>query len=183
MPELGASATLDARWEVGGEAVEVWLRWSRDGETWQALATGLTGREATVETGDFLPAGKVLIQLVAHDGFFSAVSEAIALEVPGRPASLAILHPREGFTYQVGQTLRLWGSSASPVERPIDPGWYAWKLDGRAIGTGDELWIAAPKAGEHVLTLTLMEPDQGAVSHEVRFTTIAPPRPPRRRAR
>ncbi len=125
----------------------------------------------------------MLIQLVAHDGFFSAVSEAIALEVPGRPASLAILHPREGFTYQVGQTLRLWGSSASPVERPMDPGWYTWKLDGREIGTGDDLWITAPKAGEHVLTLTLMDPDHGKVNQEVRFTTAGPPRPSRRRGR
>ena len=126
----------------------------------------------------------MLIQLVAHDGFFSAVSEAGRARGAGAgPPSLAILHPREGFTYQAGQTLRLWGSSATPVERPIDPAWYAWQLDGREIGTGDDLWITAPKAGEHVLTLTLMDPDHGKVNQEVRFTTAGPPRPSRRRGR
>jgi hypothetical protein len=100
--------------------------------------------------------------------------------VPQQAPSLAILHPRENYHYEAGQTLRLWATSASPVERLIDPSWYAWKLDGSEIGHGNDLWIRAPRMGGHVLTLTLMDPDVPA-TQEIRFTTTATPKPPRRR--
>ena len=63
-------------WDPSGGVAEFWLRWSRDGETWQSVATGLTDRKTRIPAGQ-LPAGEGLLQVVAHDGFFSSYSEPL----------------------------------------------------------------------------------------------------------
>jgi hypothetical protein len=142
---------LRVGWTAARGATEYWLRWSRDGEQWQSLATGLTDTEARVDAAQ-LPAGKILLQVVAHDGFHSAASKPTPLALPARPPQVAILHPQDGHTYQEGQPLRLWGSATSAGDdRPSTPR-ATWLLGRKAIGEGLDAWTSLP-AGEHALTL------------------------------
>jgi hypothetical protein len=179
---LGRNDILNVNWSVTGNAVEFWLRWSTDGERWQALATGLRDLRTRVDAR-FLPPGKVLLQLVAHDGFFSSRSKIIKLVIRGRAPEVAILHPREGYTYQSGQTFRLWGAGTAADGRAVPFERCVWTLDGKEVGRGLDVWITAPKAGKHKVALHARD-KSGTSSAIVTFLTIAPTgakRRPRRR--
>ena len=88
---------------------EFWIRWSTDGgESWHPLQIGLTGRKAIIEESS-LPSGEIQLQLLLHDGFFTATSESAAIYVPKRPPTLAIMHPINGRILRAGGPLRFWG--------------------------------------------------------------------------
>ena len=67
-----------------------------------------------------------------------------------RAPDIAILHPRDGYTYQAGQSLRLWGTAVDAEGTPSSGERCTWTLDGKEVGNGFDVWIAAPKAGKPV---------------------------------
>ena len=142
------AGSVTAKWTTAGAATGFWLRYSTDGETWQVASTGTNKRTAKVPARA-LPSGKVSLQVVAHDGFYSHHSKSVALAIPARAAEVAILHPRDGYTYVEGQALRLWGSAVGSDGRPTPPERCSWSLDGKDVGRGVDLFIAAPAAGKH----------------------------------
>ena len=147
--KVNRRGSAEASWDSTDGVLEYWLRWSRDGETWQSVATGLTDREMNLEPGR-LPPGEGHLQVVAHDGFFSAYSEPVPIQIPDRAAVVSILHPVDGHTYTSGQTLRLWGATTPSIE---DSNVTAVWTDGRKeIATGLDDW-ATLEPGEHTLTL------------------------------
>jgi hypothetical protein len=167
---------LSASWRAKSysDTVEFWLRWSLDGETWRALATGLTGNKAAVDVGH-LPPGRLLVQLIAHDGFYSTASENVEVQVPERGPEVSILHPRSTRTYVEGQTLRLVCAATSADGSIVDPQGCVWTLNGsKEIGRGIEAWIEAPKAGKHRAKVTVQD-SHGTTEAVVRFETIAMP--------
>lgn len=161
---VDSDGSLQARWDASGEAVEFWLRWSADGETWHGLATGLTGNEARLDASQ-LPAGNVLLQVVAHDGFFSSASRPVEVSSPGRAPVAMILHPVDGHTYAAGQTVRLWGSVSGPEGEAVASERAVWLLDGNEIARGLDAW-ATLDPGEHKLTL-LVESEAGSAEATV----------------
>lgn len=161
---------LQAQWSAAPEAAEYWLRWSADGETWRLLAAGLTGNKARLEANT-LPTGKVLLQLVAHDGFFSSASEPVVVELPERPPSVAILHPVDGHTYMAGQSLRLWGSVAGREGEVFSGKRAVWLLDGQeAIARGLDA-RATLEPGDHKLTL-LVESETGRAEATIAVSVL-----------
>lgn len=142
---------LQVQWSAVPEATGYWLRWSRDGELWTALATGMQDAKASID-GDQLPSGDVLLQVVAHDGFHSTASKPLKLNLPERAAHVAIHHPLEGRTYAEGQTLRLWGSANATDGTTVEDQRCTWLLDRNEIAQGLDAWTTL-SAGEHKLTL------------------------------
>ena len=116
-PEIGgfqAEATkegLRASWEASGEGdLEFGLRWSQDVDgPWSSLAFGLTEDSADL-AADAVPAGDIYLQLIAHDGFFSTVSQPVQITVAGSDLAVAILHPVDGQPVRAGGPLRLWAA-------------------------------------------------------------------------
>ncbi|HUF37144.1 MAG TPA: hypothetical protein VMN57_01365 [Anaerolineales bacterium] len=150
----GERLTAEWRMEASGEIEpQYWIQWSGDeGETWHALAGGLTGERAELEAG-MLPGGKVAVRLFGSDGFFTAVSETKMIEVPEFPLAVSILTPRDGQTLAAGRSMRLWGTAQS--DRPgdeVEPK-ALWILDGEELAEGLDAFHPAPGAGEHKLTL------------------------------
>ncbi len=138
------------RWGGSGDVLEYWLRWSRDGGAWQSVATGLTESSARVAARD-LPAGDGLLQVVAHDGFFSTYATPFRVTVPEQAPSLVILHPVERFTYVAGQTVRLWASVAGTGAGPEEA---VWSVDGTEVGRGLDTWVSL-EPGEPVVSVRL----------------------------
>lgn len=158
---------LRIAWSTRGKATENWLRWSVDGEEWHVLATGLKGQEALVAPSQ-LPSGSVLLQLVAHDGFFSHASEPIEVRLPEHKPEVAILHPKDGYTYTAGQPLRLWGSVSSFRGDEIPPERCVWLLDGRELARGLDTWITL-ESGSHKLAFRV-ESEAGSTEAAVSVT-------------
>lgn len=167
--KLDRKGRLQLKWSASREAVEFWLRWSTNGEHWQSLATALTDYKARFEPHQ-LPAGKVMLQVVAHDGFHSTASKPIAITLPKRAPDVAILHPVDGHTYAAGQTLRLWGSIGNADGRSTPPKRCVWLLGEKEIGQGSDTWSTF-EPGRHKLTLRV-EDKRGATDSSVTITVV-----------
>ncbi len=171
--KLARDGSVNATWTTKRAAVEFWLRYSTDGETWQVGATGITELKAQLPPR-LLPEGKVMLQLVAHDGFFSDQSASVELAIPRRASDVAILHPQQGFTYVEGQTLRLWGAVTTGDGSPVESESGYWKLDGKSVGRGLDIWIAAPRTGRHELVLTVSGRSGDESAASLTFVTTGP---------
>lgn len=174
--KLDRKGKLRLAWRTSPEADEYWVRYSVDGERWQSLLTGATGREAQVDA-DRLPAGKVMLQLVAHDGFHSTESKPVRIKVPERMPAVAILHPVDGRTYAAGQALRLWGSAVAAEGGPAKTARATWWVGKRAVGEGLDAWSAF-EPGRHKLTLRV-EDKSGTAEASVSITVAAQPEAPK----
>ncbi len=149
--KLDRKGGLRLTWDSSRDVVESWIRWSSDDEHWQSLATALTGGQARIDP-DQLPEGKVMLHVVAHDGYYSTTSKAIAITLPRRGPSVAILHPVDGHDYSEGQTLRLWGSIAGAGGREVSPKRFVWFAGKKEIAQGLDTWVTLDP-GRHKLTL------------------------------
>jgi hypothetical protein len=190
----GGELVIEWAVEYAGESEpEAWIRWSADdGASWHPIAIGLRGGEAAATSGrrkrtatiglrggeaaldlSAVPSGKAIVQLLAHDGFSTAVSESVAIEIPARPPSVAILHPQDGRTLQAGGTLRLWGAATSGAGEPVNPERTRWLIDGQEVARGLDAWVVAPPEGDHECTLVVE--DGEPVTRTSRFRTVGPP--------
>ncbi len=178
---LGRGSQVALQWSTrgGGEQEpEVWAQWSADqGETWRALTTGLQGGKAVVD-GSGLPAGEVMLRLLASDGFHTAVSEPVVLKVPEQPPAVSIMSPRQGQTMIAGSTMRLWGAVAAADGTPVEVEKSQWLLDGKPVAESTlDTFIAAPEAGEHKLALVVYG-QGGEAAATVSFVTVGVPEAP-----
>lgn len=179
-PKLSAAdAKLDdgalrLTWSVetsGEEEPECWAQWSSDrGRTWHALGVGLRDGSATLDARD-LPAGSASIRLLASDGFHTVVSRTLAVRVPRRPPSVAILGPRKGQTFAWPGPMRLWAVATDDAGEVVADEAARWAIDGRAAATGLDVFVEAPKPGKHRATLTVRARG-GRVEASVPFTTV-----------
>ena len=143
---------------------------------WLALVTGLTEGEVRIEP-DAVPTGNISVRVLAHDGFWTAVSEPVRVSVPDRAPEIAILHP-QGLEYlESGGALRLWGAASAPGQGGPVEARAEWELDGARVAKGLDVWVAAPEPGEHHLRLTVFGPG-GQAERESTFTTRAEPAMP-----
>jgi hypothetical protein len=171
--EVTQEATARLAWEadVEGESGAAWVQWSdREGEVWHGLAADLTGHEANVSLAG-LPAGDVLLRVLVHDGFHTAVSESVQIEVPRQPPAVAILSPSDGGAVMAQHPMRLWAAATDNAGTPLIEDALLWLIDGREVGRGADVWITAPAAGEHRATL-LVRGEGDEVRQSARFTSI-----------
>ena len=150
-----ASAATDAN------PLERLARWSADdGHSWQMLAVNLPQDEAAVPVQS-LTCGRILVQVLVSDGFYSVVSEPVAVDVPPRPPQVAILWPAEGSTVSTGASLRLWGVAAACDGKTLEGEALRWEIDGEFVGYGSEVWTQLPDwEGEHCATLSATDGSQ-----------------------
>lgn len=172
--EVDEDGSLTMQWELtAGESPEVWLQWSMDqGRSWRGLATGLTGDSVRLAPGG-LPPGDLQVRVLAHDGFSTAISEPVNVQVPDQAPAIAILHPADGQTLIAGTTMRLWSAISAPGGGPVEAN-CSWELDGNLVADSDDAWIEAPTPGSHQLTL-IVRTSGGEAESTVSFTTEARP--------
>ena len=122
------------------------MQWSKDRNTWRALTIGLRGNSATIELSG-LPSGRVLVRLLASDGFHTAVSKQVAVEIPQRAPVPAILTPREAQTLIAGNAMRLWGAATLHDGTAAESESAIWLLDGKEFARGLDTFVTAPGSG------------------------------------
>jgi hypothetical protein len=168
-----SAGSVRLNWKVSGAVEELWLRWTteEDKHDWRALSTSMKGNSALIDPR-LLPAGNVLLQLVAHDGFFSDYSETVGVQIPERPPEVSILHPVDGYTYLAGQTLRLRGVTTAPDGATVSPDDAVWSIGKKKIGQGLEVWTSL-EPGRYILTLRV-KADGGVGEGRVRFRVVEP---------
>lgn len=170
--EVSKDRIVDLSWsyEAATADLEAWLQWSADGEHWRGLAVGLTESRASLPI-DGLPSGTVLLRVLLHDGFSTATSKPIEVAIPDLGPVASIMHPRDGQQLFAGQTMQLAAAVTGQGGEPVDDEACRWLLDGDDVGEGKEVWITAPRPGEHELTLVAVGPGEDA-RVSLRFVTL-----------
>jgi hypothetical protein len=167
--------TLQWNWEGGrDQEAEFWLQWSDDeGQTWNALTSGVRQERVELDPAA-LPGGKVQLRVLGSDGFYTAASEPVNIDLPEHALEVSILSPREGETLQAGSPMRLWAAASTgreDEELDISAG---WELDGKQVANGLDAFIEAPEEGEHRLTLEVQGNKQPGRA-EITFRTVRVP--------
>ena len=171
--DFGASVRdnrLAVTWNVEAEAKtsEVWFQWSADsGDTWNVLATGVAGNAVEFDASA-LPSGNVTLRLLAGDGFDTAISAHVCIQMPRRPLVVCILSPQDGESLAAGGALRLWAASAVDGVTATAVGKAQWLMDGEPVAEGLDTFLLAPRPGEHTLELKVTAAGlEGTASHRV----------------
>ena len=160
--------SLRLAWSLarGADVDDVWAQWSQDGgETWHGLAVGLSEGAELGLTG--LPAGAVLVRLLGHDGFSTATSEPMEIEVPERSPEVAILYPADAATVLAGTAIETLGNAVDQAGNPIEGERLEWLLDGGPIGVGRTASITL-ESGDHELTLVARAEREGQMRIRIR---------------
>lgn len=173
---IGASITkacgLDVEWHVDGDSsAEVWIRCTSDDSEPAVIHIAQGSGRAVLDLGQ-IPPGKARIDAVVHDGFDVVASKSVSLQIPTRPASVVILHPLEKQTLEEGRTMRLHGIATSCDGTFVEPRRCRWILDGEVVGEGPDVWIEAPKDGEHDVVFIASD-TCGESKTSVKFLTVS----------
>jgi hypothetical protein len=147
---------LNVAWQLGkdDENCEVWLRRITDAPHRPRVIHISRGTGKANLDLALLPLGTVSLELAVHDGFHITTSEAANVDVPGRPPTVAIFHPKDHQVLRGGGTLRLHGVATSADGKPIDSANCHWLVDGAPVASGVDAWVVAPGPGEHQVKLT-----------------------------
>lgn len=168
---------LYVNWDIESKSqqeTEVWLQWYSDKEkSWRGLATGLLGKDAELDTS-ILPSGSISLRLLAHDGYFTSVSDKISVRIPTRPPSIAIMSPREDSEIIANSTFRLWGSATAGSGKPIDMTSVRWLIDNKEVARGLDTYATSPSQGQHRCTL-IVDADGKKAERSIKFRTISIP--------
>jgi hypothetical protein len=170
----------DAKWEVTwtakvpGGAKDTWVRVSADeGKSWRAVATGLTEKRVSFEALH-APAGKLLLDVLVHDGFHSVSSKPVAFENAVLPPVPAIMHPQNGQILVEGETLCLWGSVAGQPGGAFDDLKYSWSVDGHPAGEVPRVFTSVPEPGPHRCEFTVRSAaGEALASCSVEFVSLS----------
>lgn len=125
-----------------------------------------------------MPAGKLLLQVVAHDGFDSAPSKPLAYENPAQPPVPAILHPMRDVPLDAGGVLHLWGSLAVQPGGDASTAHCLWLVDEEPVGEGREVFSVAPGPGRHRARFVVRSEEGEETMVETEFTCLPRDREP-----
>lgn len=163
--EYGGTVEIAWQLEVDSEATsEVWLRWSNnDGDTWRALTVGITDNSVTLPLEN-LPSGKVLFQIMAHDGFSTVTATTKAVILPTCPPQVTILYPTATSQVYSDRQLHLWGTASVFEGCDIPNNSYQWYLGNELVARGSDVWIENPGLGRHEVRLEVSFREETGVS-------------------
>ena len=143
------------------------------GETWETLATGLSGQSFEIDPG-LLPGGQSSqMRVVASDGFDGASADSPVFFVATHPPQVEILSPMESEVFYPGQLVVLEGSAYDVEDGLLTGDRLQWSssLDG-PLGTGTFTSTVDLSTGQHVITLLATDWD-AEQSQTQRTITIA----------
>lgn len=125
-----------------------------------------------------VPSGRRRLEALVCDGFHTARSEAIEVEIPSRPPTAVILAPADGGAVRCGEPVVLRGMGQGADGRPLPGSALNWELDGQVLGGGDEVeGPLGPWEGEHRAVLRVRD-HHGEGRAEVVFNATCSGDPP-----
>jgi hypothetical protein len=145
------------------------VRYSNDGgNTWLAVAAGLTEPRFVADLAD-LPGGEdCLFQVAASSTIRTTVAEAQAMAVSVKPRRPYILSPEPNSRFSQGEPVRLGGVGFSPdfQTAPLDEVVWISNVDG-FLGYGHNLITQALTPGLHKITLSVADGLGGEASESL----------------
>jgi hypothetical protein len=175
-----ADAVQSIRWAAADEdrdPLEAAIHYSADdGLTWTTLATGVTGNEFLVDTRLLPGSAAARVRVRVTDGILtaSAMSER-ALQVRDKPPVVALVSPRPGATYRLGDPIPLSVVATDLEDGPLPDEAITWRShrDGE-LGHGRHLEVTQLTAGAQEITVVVRD-RSGNVSHAAETVFVQAP--------
>lgn len=164
---LITSPTAPATWQPGASETISWtasdpdspsltysVLYSRDGEQWDLLATGLTEASYTVTVNDLAGSSEGRFRVVANDGVNIGSDETPLISVPDQAPTASILNPGTNGSVPVGELLVLQGFGNDFEDGVLPDVALNWSSDRAGeLGSGSELPVTDLAPGFHTITL------------------------------
>ncbi len=161
------SPVVTVAWEgsdADGDALTYYLRYSRDGESFSPLASGISETSWTVDLRELpgLVDGQGFFEVRATDGLNTTIVKSDPLTggqqfagVGGNDPWVEIYHPDPGFTFQKGATVVLHSSGWDLEDNGLDGASLQWSSDvDGALGSGRIASVSDLSVGAHVISVT-----------------------------
>lgn len=134
------------------------LFYSRDGEEWQLLASGLSETSYEIAVNDLAGSSEARFRVVANDGVNIGDDETPPIVVPDQAPTAAILNPSNGADLPLGELLVLQGLGSDFEDGLMPDVALSWSSDRAGpLGTGAELPLANLSQGAHTITLSVTD--------------------------
>jgi len=158
-----AGTTQTVSWagsDADGDPLTYSLFYSRDGATFQALATGLTGTSYDVEVDSIAGGDNAKFRVVASDGVNTGFGDSATISVPNKPPFVAITNPANNTLVAQGGLVVFGGGATDLEDGPLSGDNLVWSSDkDGALGTGGSLPLNTLSAGLHTITLRATDSD------------------------
>jgi uncharacterized repeat protein (TIGR01451 family) len=165
---LITSPSAPATWQPGATETISWtasdpdspsltysVLYSRDGEQWDLLATGLSATSYAVTVNDLAGSSEGRFRVVANDGVNIGSDETPLIAVPDQAPAASILNPGDNGSVPVGELLVLQGFGGDFEDGMLPDAALSWSSDrAGALGEGGELPVTNLAPGLHTITLT-----------------------------
>jgi hypothetical protein len=154
-PGSTVNESMTVEWNAsdadGGEVTYI-LQYSRDGgSSWSSLAVDLKRSRFKLYPEDVAGTKEGKLRVVASDGFraTSAVTEGVFTVEGHSPDASITSPPSESVSLQHGDPLSLQGSGTDREDGMLGNSQLSWNLDGKPIGTGEQVHPTSMLPGEH----------------------------------
>jgi hypothetical protein len=180
---LITSPAAPATWQPGATETISWtasdpdspslsysVLYSRDGEQWDLLASGLTDTSYAVVVNELAGSSEGRFRVVANDGVNIGSDETPLISVPDQAPTASILNPGENGSVPVGELLVLQGFGNDFEDGVLPDVALSWSSDrAGALGEGSELPVSNLAPGVHTITLTATDSAGQAVTATARL--------------
>jgi hypothetical protein len=172
----GGTGNRRIEWQASdadGDPLDYTLQLSLDGgQTWSALAIGLTEASYEVEAAEIGGSDHARIRVVASDGVNTASDESDAdFSIGKKGPQLSLLSPRDGQTFGRGDEVILEGAAVDYEDGTIADESLVWTSDRDGeLGRGRSLWGLTLSQGVHRIALAATDRDGMTTSQTVRIT-------------
>jgi hypothetical protein len=190
------SPNTDVEWPAGSIQTLTWQGSDADGDSlrytvffsadsgtsWEIMATELTTPSLEIEVDAMAGTTGGKFRIVATDGVNIGYGDSATVKIPNKAPTAAISDPVNGKSFVPGQLVVLQGAALDLEDGRLGDEALKWASDKQGnLGSGPSLPINNLQAGEHVITLSVVD-SQGAaasatakiwVGHQVYLPTIS----------
>jgi hypothetical protein len=160
MPGGGVVKTLSwAAADVDGDALSYSVLYSANNKaSWYAVATDVTQTVYSLDTS-LLPGGtQCYVRILATDGVNTGEGDAGPFIVMGKEPTALINAPADGAAYAPGENVLFEGDGVDLEDGSLADSALTWSSDrDGTLGTGRTLELNNLSAGQHVITLMVMD--------------------------
>jgi hypothetical protein len=132
------------------------------GQSWQSLASGLTGTSLDVDASQLPGSNNARIRVLASDGVLTGRDDSDEPFTVARHApTVHILTPPDGTGYEPGELIVLTGSAFDLEDGPLSGDNLLWRVEGIGdVGFGREASLRINQPGEYTVMLKAVDSDQ-----------------------
>jgi len=156
-------APTTVSWAAGdadGDPLRFAVLYSHDGVSWTPMAVDIEGAGLEADSQFCAGGESARVQVLASDGFHTAIAESEPFQVPRKPPIASISMPEDGALFDPLEAVVLLGHGDDLEDGEVPAEGMTWESDRQGLLAHGPQWFLAPGTldpGHHVITLTVTD--------------------------